>query len=80
MRLAKERGRVQVVSGSLSPEPGPSGTAALPMRRNLRSRSPPVSMRSLGSFKPQIARRIAEKVYGINWRRWEEARRGQSGF
>ena len=76
MRLAKERGRVQGVNGSLRVEPGPSGAAAMPMRRNLRSRLPQVSMRSLGSFGPQIARRIAEKVYGINWRRWEEARRG----
>lgn len=30
---------------------------------------------SLGSFNPQIAGRIAERVYGINRRQWEQARR-----
>lgn len=38
--------------------------------------SPRPAQQSLGSFRPQIARRIAEKVYKINWRKWEEVRRG----
>ena len=58
-----------------------------PVARQHSHSPPPPSpgfMHSLGWFKPRIARRIAERVYGTTWRDWERARerlhlRGKDG-